>query len=92
MTMDTRAVLDRVRLSSRSVSLREPAFQTINALQDFDAALQIEALFLAGTVLCQHIGMDPHEMVSRMKRMLAETEHLPNQHLDAVRDYAGELK
>lgn len=90
--MKPASVLQKVRLSSRSVSLREPSFRIVNALQDLDPAIQIEALCLTTVVLCQHIGMDPHELVSRMKRMLSETEHLPNQHLDAVRDYAGELK
>lgn len=85
-------IRDRVAFSSRSVSLKEPTFRVINALQDLDADVQIEALFMAATMLSTSVGLDPHQLVTRARRIISEAETLPNSHLDAVRDYAGELK
>lgn len=85
-------IRDRVNFSSRSMSLKQPAFRVISALQDLEADVQIEALFLAAVTLASSVGLDPHQLVTRSRRILEESEHLPNAHLDAVRDYAGELK
>lgn len=90
--MEPHTIRDRVAFSSRSVSLKQPAFRVISALQDLDPDVQIEALFLAATVLATSIGLDPHALITRARRILNETEVFPNAHLDAVRDYAGELK
>lgn len=90
--MEPHTIRDRVAFSSRSVSLKEPTFRVINALQDLDADVQVEALFMAAVVLSTSIGLDPHDLVARARRILTETEIFPNAHLDAVRDYAGELK
>ena len=85
-------VRDRIAFSSRAASLKEPAFQVINAMQGMEKDVQIEALFVAAVALCTSVGIDPHQMIVRTRRMLEETETFRNAHLDAVRDYAGELK
>lgn len=90
--MQPHTIRDRVAFSSRSVSLKQPTFRVINALQDLEPDVQIEALFMAATVLATSIGLDPHDLIVRARRILTETETFPNGYLDAVRDYAGELK
>lgn len=90
--MSPHTIRDRVAFSSRSVSLKEPTFQVIHALQHLEPDVQVEALFLAATILSTSIGLDPHDLIVRARRILTDTEVFPNAHLDAVRDYAGELK
>ena len=85
-------IRDRVAFSSRSVSLKGPTFQVINALQDMEPDVQIEALFMAAVILSTSVGLDPHELITRARRIVSDAESLPSAQLDAVRDYAGELK
>jgi len=85
-------IRDRVAFSSKATALKEPTFRVISALQDLQPDIQIEALFMAAVVLSTSVGLDPHDLVVRARRILNETEIFANEHLDAVRDYAGELK
>lgn len=93
MTTLPHQVRDAVNFSSLSTSLKEPAFSVISALQDHPADQQILATFLAGTMMAQSVGLDPHEIVTRSVRIIDTVEGLNNAHFDAIRDYAsGELK
>jgi hypothetical protein len=92
MKLAPHTIRDRVAFSCRGVTIKEPTFRVINALQDLEPDVQIEALFMAATILSTSIGLDPHDLIVRARRILNETDIFPNAHLDAVRDYAGELK
>lgn len=84
----------RVFANSSIRPLRGPAFAVISALQDTrDGAVQLDALALTFTLICQTTGIDPHELVSRAKRQIADAEATRNPALEAIRDYAaGEIR
>jgi hypothetical protein len=85
----------RERLFARSTlaPLKVPAFAIANALQDTeDASLQLDALALTFTLISQSAGIDPHDLITRAKRQVADADATRNPHLEAIRDYAaGEL-
>lgn len=85
----------RERLFARSslAPLKLPAFAILNCLQDTeDTSLQLDALALTFTLISQSSGIDPHELVTRAHRQLADADAVRNPHLEAIRDYAaGEL-
>lgn len=86
-------IRDRIAFRSSLQPLKEPAFGVINALQNYDASLQIEALALTLTLLAQSAGLEPHELVSRAKRQAADADSVRNPLIEAIRDYAaGELR
>lgn len=86
----------RERIFARSSlrPLKAPAFLVIDALQRTpDTSLQLDALSLTFTTICHSVGIDPHDLIVRSKRQLADAEVLKNPEIEAIRDYAvGEMK
>lgn len=91
-----RSPLSTIRLNLASASAPEPirhaAFAVLDALQRHRPETQLDALFAAAVAMSQSLGLDPHDMVVRAKRVLPDLEGAYTNHLQAVRDYAkGEL-
>jgi hypothetical protein len=85
----------RSRIAARSslVPLKAPAFGVIDALQNHPADVQLEALALTFRLLAVGAGLDPHELVARAGRQIAEAEAVRNPIIEAVQAYAqGELR
>lgn len=86
----------RERLMARSSfsGLMGPSFSLLDCLQRTeDPALQMDALSLVFTAICQSTGLDPHELIIRSRRQLRESEVISHPEIEAIRDYAaGELK
>lgn len=84
---------ERVMARSSLRPLKQMAFHLVNALQDEqDTSVQLDALALTFTLICQSSNIDPHELVSRAKRQIVDADATRNPHLEAIRDYAaGEL-
>lgn len=83
---------DRVSFRTSLSALKAPAFDVIDALQSHDGAIQVEAAGLAFVAMSQALGLDPHEMVIRHKRQLADSNAVRNAQIEAIADYAkGEL-
>jgi hypothetical protein len=85
---------ERVFANSSLVPLKVPAFTLLDALQmTEDSAKQIDALFLTATLVALGAGIDPHDLIIRAKRQIADADATKNPHLEAIREYAtGELK
>lgn len=93
MMLSKSTIVDRVLLGSTASNLRHPAFRLISANQQENPEVQINALMLTAVVVCQTIGLDPHDMVERAKRMVSVAEGPFTYHLQAIRDFAeGELR
>jgi hypothetical protein len=89
------SIRDAITFSSSASRLRVPAFEVIQGLQRHPPAVQMDALFVAAVAMSQALGLDPHEMVVRARRILPDAEgaYGAGHHLGAVRDYAkGELR
>lgn len=85
-------IRDAITFSSDAARVRRPAFHVIDALQRHEPAVQMDALFVAAVAMSQSLGLDPHAMVTRAKRMLPDAEAAHTDHVQAIRDYArGEL-
>jgi hypothetical protein len=91
--MDASSIRDRIAFNSNIGKLREPSFLIINALQSArDTAAQVEALFLTAAIIAQTLNLDPHAMIVRARRQIADAEAGKVPLIDAIRDYAkGEL-
>jgi len=87
------AIRERLFARSSLAPVKVPAFKLLTGLQDTDEpSLQLDALALCFTLISQSAGIDPHELVSRAKRQIADADAVRNPHLEAIRDYAaGEL-
>jgi len=86
---------DAIAFSWGAAKLRVPAFEVINGLQRPPPAVQMDALFVAAVAMSQALGVDPHEMVARARRILPEAEgaYGAGTHIGAIRLYAkGELR
>ncbi len=85
---------ERIFANCSLIPLRGPAFAIISAVQDTrDPAHQLDALALTFTTICQSAGIEPHDLVSRAKRQIADADATRNPAFEAIRDYAaGELK
>jgi hypothetical protein len=77
-----------VRTSSTVARLREPAFLLIDRLQRVDPADQLRALSLAFVAATEAAGLDPHEEVTRARRMMRQAEGPFTEQVQAIRDYA----
>lgn len=89
------SIRDAISFASSPARLRMPAFEVINGLQRHPPAVQMDALFVAAVAMSQTLGLDPHEMVVRARRILPDAEGAYNSgdQLAAIRDYAkGELR
>jgi hypothetical protein len=89
--------MDTIRLSISAAyapaRFREPAFRVLDALQQSPPAIQLDALFLTAVAMAMTVGIDPHEMVARAKRMIPDVDGPFSSQLAAITDYAkGELK
>jgi len=83
---------DRIAFRSSLRPLKSAAFSVIDALQTQPRDIQIEAAGIAFVALSLAIGEDPHALVVRAKRQLADAESVRNGDLEAISDYAkGEL-
>lgn len=92
MNIASHVVRDRIGFRSSLAALKVPAFKVLSSVQDVDTDLQIEALALTLTILADASGLDPHELVSRSRRMIADADRVDNPHLEAIADFAkGEL-
>jgi hypothetical protein len=87
------AIRDRISFSSSAARLREPSFRIVDALQFSDPAVQLDALFVSAVAMATVVGLDPHEMVTRAKRLLPSVDGPFSDQVSAMTDYAkGELK
>lgn len=87
------AIRDRISFRTLAEPLRRPAFRIVDALQFSEPSVQIDALFLTAVAMAAVVGLDPHEMVARARRLLPDAEGPFTEHLQAARDYAkNELK
>jgi hypothetical protein len=65
----------------------------VDSLQFSEPSIQLDALFVTAVAMATVVGLDPHEMVARARRLLPEAEGPFTEHLQAARDYAkNELK
>ena len=91
--MNPSRIRDGVAFRSSLRPLKEPSFRVIAALQDVEASVQIDALALTLTLMADAVGLDPHALITRARRQIADADAVKNPHLEAVRDYAaGELR
>lgn len=75
--------------------LKVPAFQLIDTLQGVskNKAVQLDALFLAATLIAQGAGVDAYDLITRATRQIREADAVRNPHIAAIREFAaGELK
>jgi hypothetical protein len=91
-----RSPLDTIRLNLAAASAPEPirhgSFAVLDALQRYRPETQLDALFATAVAMSQSLGLDPHDMVVRARRVLPDLEAAYTNHLQAIRDYAkGEL-
>lgn len=82
----------RMRLLGASLKdVRTPTFDVLDRLQHLPADKQLLATFAAAVLMATAINEDPHEMVAKIRRMLAEATRIDSS-ADALGDYArGEL-
>lgn len=84
----------RQRITARSSlePLKVPSFLVLDALQHTSADVQLEALSLTLATMCRAVGIDPHELVTRSNRQLADADAVKNPLIEAIAGYAaGEL-
>lgn len=86
-------IRSRLSAASASAPLRQPAWAIVDRLQFFPAEVQLDALWITAVAMAEAVGLNPHDMVSRAKRIIPEAEGPFTEHLQAARDYAkGELR
>lgn len=65
----------------------------LDALQFHPPEVQLDSLALALVAMSTVVGLDPHEMVARAKRMLPDVDGPFTDQVSAMTDYAkGELR
>lgn len=85
-------IRERLSFSVNPEPVRRAAFAVLDAVQFFQPHYQLDALFNLGVAMAQTLGLDPHELVARAKRMLPDVEGPYTDALQTARDYAkGEL-
>lgn len=86
-------VRDRLAFRSSLEPLKVPAFRILDALQNFPADVQLDALALTLTTLCRGVEVDPHTLITRASRQLQDADCVRNPALEAIQAYAsGELR
>ncbi len=84
---------DRARHMSPVTPLLQPTFAIADRMQNFDPAVQYNALMLAAVVASQALGLDPHEEIERAARKVDVVEGPYIAEVLALRDYVThELK
>lgn len=87
------AIRDRIAYATAVQPVRIPSFRIVDALQFAPPEVQLDALFVTAVAMATVVGLDPHEMVVRARRMLPDAEGPFTEHVQAARDYAkNELK
>lgn len=84
----------RRHLSAATViqPIREGAMRALDAIQFSPPATQLDSLFVLAVAMATVIGLDPHEMVTRARRIIPDAEFFSD-NIRSTRDYAkGELK
>ena len=83
----------RLMAASSADKYRQTSYVILDVLQRYAPEVQLDALFVLSTAMAESVGLDPHEMVTRARRILPEAEGPFTEQLQAARDYArGELK
>lgn len=91
--MQNHTIRDRIAFRNSLGSLKTPAFAILDALQHLPRDIQVEALVLTATLITQGASLDPHELVSRAKRQIADADRVDNPIIEAIDAYAkGELR
>lgn len=91
--MNPATVRDRIAFRSSLEPLKVPAFLVLDALQHSSPDVQLEALSLTLATLCRSSGVDPHELVTRSNRQLADADSVRVPAIEAIAAYAaGELR
>jgi hypothetical protein len=90
------APVDAIRRSVSAASaiqpIRDGAIRVLDAIQFTPPANQLDSLFVLAVAMATVVGLDPHEMVARARRIIPDAE-LFSENMRATRDYAkGELK
>lgn len=85
---------EQVFANSSLVPLKIPAFRILDAVSAAPTpAIQMDALFLVATVVALGAGVDPHDLIVRAKRQIADADATKNPHLEAIREFAnGEMR
>lgn len=86
-------IMDRINFFTDLASLRRGAFSTIDAMQhEPNKAVQYLGPAVAFVAMAEALGRDPHEDISRVKRMMSAVEGPFTDEVQAIRDYAkGEI-
>lgn len=88
-----RTVRDRLGFFHDATRLRKPAFAIISTIQEADPADQILATACALTAMCEAIGHDPHDVVTKIDRAKHHIDGPFATHYQAIVEYAkGEFK
>lgn len=90
------APMDAIRRSVSAATkvqpIRDGAMRVLDAIQFTAPANQIDALFVLAVAMATVVGLDPHEMISRARRIIPDAEFFSD-NMRAARDYSkGELK
>lgn len=83
------SIADRALNESAVSNLREPAFELLSRIQDFNPSDQVRALFLTCAVIADTLGMDPYEAIRRALRMIEQADAPHTVHIGALKDYAA---
>lgn len=84
---------DRIAWFSEVASLRPLLVGCIDTLQTFPGQFQVWAAALTFYVLCRGAGVDPHELIVKMKRMEKDIDAPFANQFQAMLNYGkGELE
>ena len=82
-------VRDQVRFNTTVASIRQPAFEVINRMQRHTPGTQLTATAVALTVMAEAVGLDPHDLITRAKRMAGPADTPFSPEIGAIREYAS---
>ena len=86
------AIRQRISAAVSAAKYRQPAFAVVDQLQFYPPEVQLDALFLTAVSMSTILGLDPHEMVTRARRMIPDVDGPFSAQIAALNDYAKELK
>ena len=87
------AIRSRISAAVSAAKFREPSFRIVDSLQFYPPEVQLDSLFVTAVAMSTVVGLDPHEMVARAKRILPEADGPFTDQIAAATDYAkGELR
>lgn len=90
-----RDLKDAITLGMAGASTTSPIKQGVMALLDrlqfIPVAAQLDAVFALGTAMATSLGLDPHALVTRAKKVIPDLDVF-DEKMNVVRDYTkGEL-